>query len=1257
MGEHKQPHRPTARRILRTAFMALIMPALLCGTAIWFCCSAGGLLVGAALLERASNGAIRIEGVRGRLIGPLEAARLEIADGERGGRLVVEELSLAWNPSALIDGLLEIHNLRATIVRLPPSSGETPTLPVDLRLPVAVRIHAIDIDAIHATGSGSGSSNDPALLGALHAAFVSDGVNHELKSLEARVSAGRLSGGATLRGLAPFELSATAAFEGGVTAQPPLPPLRLRARAEGTLAALRVAIVGAPADEKNNVSLSGELRLKPFAAQPLEALHLDARNLDPRVLRSDAPHAALTFTTDLAPNDDGALAGSIRLSNARPGPLDRAALPLTQASANVLLALGENPRRLRIDDLLLKAGRGAMTGRIDLSWPTDDAALPRGQADLRVRSLDPAAWHSALRPARLAGSITLTGDTQTQSASLSLDDGPRRLDAELRFQDDILSVARVALRQGSAELSGSGELNLQAPRRWRFTGELRHFNPAAFAALPTADLNARIETSGSLLPNSAGQLRFDLTQSRIAGQSLSARGELSFAGIERPADLIAANGRAHVRGTLAAALDASRLDAHGGWGGPTDKLRLHLQAPDLARHRALAPELGVLSGALDLHLDAAPGGPATPPEIRLEAHGRDIALPGDVRLGVLDVNAGLHDDALKGRVAVTALRHEKRAMLERVELTLDGTRSRHRLRLTATDAGRMLELAAGGALSAPPPDWRDTTWTGAIDRLKFSTAANPPLPEALAQTLTLNAPARLAASRRKVALDATTLAFADGRIELTETVWSPDGWRSRGRFRDLALGAGLAAAAAAASASAANDAAPRAAGEWSLAENQAGLLAGRLRANVPDLRGLGALLGAGLTAGGTLEVDMELAGSRAAPALRGRLDGSRLAIGIPEHNLQLRDGALALRFEGERAIIERLTFSAPHAPPARALAETGYKAPSEPGRIEISGEFDVTGQRTHLAARLSSLPLMQQPDRWLVASGTATLEQDFRRLRLGARLIADAGFIGGLAAGQPRLADDVVVRGREPRAQRGPAIEMDVVLDLGKRFRLRSAGLAARLEGQLHVRGNPLAATGSIAAQDGTYEAYGQRLVVERGIVNFQGPLENPGLNVLALRKGGAVEAGVAITGTAQRPVVRLVSTPAVPDAEKLSWIVLGRPPDAGGADAGLLLAAAGTILGGEGEALTTQIARTFGFDELTLRNAQNGAQNGAALDSQIVSLGKRLSRRAYLSYEQGLSATTGALKLTYTLTRRISVVTRTGEDNAVDVFYNFDFD
>ncbi len=100
----------------------------------------------------------------------------------------------------------------------------------------------------------------------------------------------------------------------------------------------------------------------------------------------------------------------------------------------------------------------------------------------------------------------------------------------------------------------------------------------------------------------------------------------------------------------------------------------------------------------------------------------------------------------------------------------------------------------------------------------------------------------------------------------------------------------------------------------------------------------------------------------------------------------------------------------------------------------------------------------------------------------------------------------------------------------------------------------------------GQYEGYGQQLEIERGILNFQGAPGNPALNIRALRKGLAVEAGVDVTGTVASPQVRLVSEPNVPDSEKISWLVLGRESDqVGSADATLLLSAAGAIFGGDG--------------------------------------------------------------------------------------------
>ena len=57
-----------------------------------------------------------------------------------------------------------------------------------------------------------------------------------------------------------------------------------------------------------------------------------------------------------------------------------------------------------------------------------------------------------------------------------------------------------------------------------------------------------------------------------------------------------------------------------------------------------------------------------------------------------------------------------------------------------------------------------------------------------------------------------------------------------------------------------------------------------------------------------------------------------------------------------------------------------------------------------------------------------------------------------------------------------------------------------------------------------------------------------------------------------------------------------------------------------------------------------------------MLTLGKRLSSRAYLSFEQGLAAATNLVKITYTLTPRLSLRAQTGSENALDAFYTFSF-
>jgi translocation and assembly module TamB len=356
--------------------------------------------------------------------------------------------------------------------------------------------------------------------------------------------------------------------------------------------------------------------------------------------------------------------------------------------------------------------------------------------------------------------------------------------------------------------------------------------------------------------------------------------------------------------------------------------------------------------------------------------------------------------------------------------------------------------------------------------------------------------------------------------------------------------------------------------------------------------------------------------------------------------------------------LDVLNFTAPHVPPPNDRLLKNLKLVKGPGSLKASGVMDLKGQRGNLEIIADLVPLAQRPDRWIIASGNGRASLENNMLTLKGSLAANMGLIAQPAAGSPQLPDDVIVTGgaasdHQPD-RNGLRVDMEANLDLGDQFYIRASGLEGRLAGQLSLRGEPghrLRAIGTIAARDTSFEAYGQRLTVERGIVDFKGPLDDPALNVLAVRKGLPVVAGVEVTGSVRQPKVRLVSTPLVPDLEKLSWIALGRAPG-GKADASLLLAAATSILGGQSGGITDKISQAIGVDELTIRQAGSDALMG-----QVGVVGKRLSKRAYISYEQGLTAVVGVTKLTYTLTPRINLVTRAGIDNAIDVLYTLRFD
>ena len=409
----------------------------------------------------------------------------------------------------------------------------------------------------------------------------------------------------------------------------------------------------------------------------------------------------------------------------------------------------------------------------------------------------------------------------------------------------------------------------------------------------------------------------------------------------------------------------------------------------------------------------------------------------------------------------------------------------------------------------------------------------------------------------------------------------------------------------------------------------------------------------GLELDGALKLDVTGAGTVGAPTLNGNINGDKLAVRWTDQGVKLRNGQLRARLAGDQLVLQRLSFDGNQ---GNAIAD---------GAVRFSG--GEANMQLKLVA--NKLEVLSRPDRTVVVSGQSTLVRDAKRFSLEGKFRADRALIELAPLERPTISDDVIVLGRTSaaapaREKTGTPLAVDLEADLGDAFRLRGMGIDAELNGILHVRtagGQAPRVNGAIRVVNGTYKAYGQNLTIERGVLTFSGPYDNPSLNILALRKRPEgeqltetnVEAGVQVRGTALAPVAKLVSTPTVPDSEKLSWLVLGHGMEGtSGNEASVLSAAAGALLGGPGKGggFQSRVANALGLDELGLSQAKG-------LESTVVTVGKRISSRAYLSFEQGATTASSLVKLRYKLNPRVTLQFQTGTNTALDVLYSWAFD
>ncbi|WP_347927086.1 translocation/assembly module TamB domain-containing protein [Pseudomonas helvetica] len=249
-----------------------------------------------------------------------------------------------------------------------------------------------------------------------------------------------------------------------------------------------------------------------------------------------------------------------------------------------------------------------------------------------------------------------------------------------------------------------------------------------------------------------------------------------------------------------------------------------------------------------------------------------------------------------------------------------------------------------------------------------------------------------------------------------------------------------------------------------------------------------------------------------------------------------------------------------------------------------------------------------------------------------------------------KVSDDTVIVGHQTEAGKPPmAMAMDIDVAVGEdKLSFTGFGLTANLQGHVHI-GDNMDTRGELWLNDGRYRAYGQRLTVRRARLLFAGPIDQPYLDIEAVRQTDDVIAGIRLSGSAEQPTTQIFSEPAMSQEQALSYLVLGRPLTSNGEDNNMLAQAAlGLGLMGSSD-LTGSLAKDLGIQDFQLDT------QGSGTTTSVVASGN-LSEKLSLRYGVGVFEPANTIALRYKLSKMVYLEAASGIASSLDIFYKRDF-
>ena len=414
---------------------------------------------------------------------------------------------------------------------------------------------------------------------------------------------------------------------------------------------------------------------------------------------------------------------------------------------------------------------------------------------------------------------------------------------------------------------------------------------------------------------------------------------------------------------------------------------------------------------------------------------------------------------------------------------------------------------------------------------------------------------------------------------------------------------------------------------------------------------LSQLFSTGEVVEGNLEANLKVGGRLDDPQLNGHLALTEASVREGLVPISIEPSDIVLLFQGKTSTLD-------------GVVRTNEGEVALVGRADWSNLKDPTAEvrlRTRRDGKDETMGLTVPPYAQLEMGADITAKASNAGVDISGEVVIPKGDItvNQLPDSAIQGSDDLVMLKRDltpvtPKSA-GMPIRSNLKITIGPRVRVNAFNLKARLIGELVMRQSKqgLGLNGSIQLKNGNFFAYGQALNITKGEILFSGPIDNPYVNLEAIRDPDATEdsvtAGLRVRGSATSPKVTIFSTPAMSNEEALSYLLRGQGLGSSSSDG---QAVASALLGmglSQTSGIVGSIGSAFGIQDLQVTS------EGVGVKTKVVVKGN-LFPRLQLKYGVGVFDSLATFTVRYRLLPRLYLQGVWDEDQTIDLLYRWQF-